>query len=412
MVVELNKHLIIHSKYYKQILSYLKLPNTSSRLVGGCVRDAIIGKPNSDIDIATSLLPEQVMQILSRYEINVVATGLKFGTVTAFLQTEKFEITTLRKDLACDGRHAEVAFTDSFMEDASRRDFTINALSYCPFEEKIYDYFKGIKDLEQKNVVFIGQAMDRIKEDYLRILRFFRFSCHYAKQLNPEGLKACTALKDNLTTLSKERIKAEMDKLLQSDNSPNILHTMFSREILQLLYPIQQLDSNLLKKAINFMNSDLLLLSDATTTLQLSLAGRYAALFNSLSNLKTSALINLKFSKAEAIQIIDIINFISKLAEANKLSLLLKEIWFERNNYLDYLAVAVACKKLKINQAQNFIKQYNNLARPKCPITGHDILKLGISGKNLGLDLTRLKLLWIESNFTLTKNQLLKMLEN
>ncbi|HJD59851.1 MAG TPA: CCA tRNA nucleotidyltransferase, partial [Rickettsia endosymbiont of Omalisus fontisbellaquei] len=170
----IHKTLKIPSKEYKKILSLLN-EKGQARLIGGCVRDALLGKNSYDIDIATDLIPSEVTNILSKATIKVIPTGLKFGTITAILNNEKFEITTLRKDIECNGRHAKVVFTNDFAEDAARRDFTINALSYCPFKNEIYDYFDGFKDLQQEKVVFIGEALDRIKEDYLRILRFFRF---------------------------------------------------------------------------------------------------------------------------------------------------------------------------------------------------------------------------------------------
>ena len=236
----LDQKLSICSRHYKKILKFLRVRGATSRLIGGCVRDAILGKDHYDIDIATTLLPEQVINILQEANIKVVPTGIKFGTVSALFQEEKFEITTLRKDLGSDGRRPQaVFFSESFEEDAARRDFTINALSYCPFEHKIYDYFTGIEDLKNLKVKFIGDPEDRIKEDFLRILRFFRFSCYYAQHLDQRGLEASIKLKDHLKTLSKERIKQEMDKLIASDNSMKILQQMADNGVLQVIFPLE-----------------------------------------------------------------------------------------------------------------------------------------------------------------------------
>ncbi len=146
----------------------------NARLVGGCVRDSVLGRDTTDIDLATDLVPEMVIQALGSAGIKTIPTGIKHGTVTAVVAGIPYEITTLRRDLECDGRHAAVAFTNSWMEDASRRDFTFNAL-YCDKSGKIYDYFSGMQDLENRTVVFIGDAEARINEDFLRILRVFRF---------------------------------------------------------------------------------------------------------------------------------------------------------------------------------------------------------------------------------------------
>lgn len=393
-----TKELSIQSRYYKEsykeILSILKLNGGVARIVGGAVRDVILGVVNYDVDIATNLLPKQVTDILSKANIKVIPTGIKHGTVTALFKNEKLEITTLRKDIKCDGRRAEVIFTDDFMEDAARRDFTINALSYCPFEHKIYDYFGGIDDLRQSKVIFIGQAFERIQEDFLRILRFFRFSCYYAAQLDLDGLNACIKLKENLKLLSKERIKWEMDKLIISDNSPDILQQMFDNGILQIILPVSQFDKRFLSEAINFGS--------------LEPYTRYSLLFYHIKNLSLSDLLNLKFSRQIAVKITTILKVINR--EINEF--VLREIWWKNDDYLQYISVLVSLGKLDRTVAKKFLDRYSSKPRPIFPIKGHDLQKLNIHGKAIGILLDKLEKAWIESDFTLNKNQLLKLLEN
>ncbi|WP_342259709.1 CCA tRNA nucleotidyltransferase [Candidatus Tisiphia endosymbiont of Metellina segmentata] len=386
-----KKELSIQSRYYKEILSIIKLGGGVARIVGGAVRDAILGVVNYDIDIATNLLPEQVTDILSTANINVIPTGIKYGTVTALLNNEKFEITTLRKDIKCDGRHTEVIFTDDFMEDAARRDFTINALSYCPFEHKIYDYFGGIDDLRESKVIFIGQPFERIEEDFLRILRFFRFSCYYARQLDRNGLDACIKLRENLKLLSKERIKWEMDKLIISDNSPNILQQMFDNGILQIILPVSQFDKKPLMGAINFGS--------------LEPYTRYSLLFYHTKNLPLSDLLNLKFSRQIALKIITILRFVNK--EINEFTL--REIWWENDDYLQYISVLVSLGKVDRTVAKKFLNRYQSKSRPIFPINGHDLQKINIHGKAIGTVIDKLKKSWIASDFTLNKHQLLEL---
>ncbi|WP_342272150.1 CCA tRNA nucleotidyltransferase [Candidatus Tisiphia endosymbiont of Parasteatoda lunata] len=390
-----KKELSIQSRYYKEILSIIKLGGGVARIVGGAVRDAILGVVNYDIDIATNLLPEQVTDILSTANINVIPTGIKYGTVTALLNNEKFEITTLRKDIKCDGRHTEVIFTDDFMEDATRRDFTINALSYCPFEHKIYDYFGGIDDLRESKVIFIGQPFERIEEDFLRILRFFRFSCYYARQLDRNGLDACIKLRENLKLLSKERIKWEMDKLIISDNSPNILQQMFDNGILQIILPVSKFDKKSLMEAINFGS--------------LEPYTRYSLLFYHIKNLPLSDLLNLKFSRHIALKIITILRFVNK--EINEFTL--REIWWETANYpddyLQYIITLVSLGKLNRDIANKFLDAYQSKPRPIFPINGHDLQKINIHGKAIGTVIDKLKKSWIASDFTLNKHQLLEL---
>lgn len=392
-----KKELSIQSRYYKEILSIIKLGGGVARIVGGAVRDAILGVVNYDIDIATNLLPEQVTDILSTANIKVIPTGIKYGTVTALLNNEKFEITTLRKDIKCDGRHTEVIFTDDFMEDATRRDFTINALSYCPFEHRIYDYFGGIDDLRESKVIFIGQPFKRIEEDFLRILRFFRFSCYYARQLDRNGLDACIKLQENLKLLSKERVKWEMDKLIISDNSPNILQQMFDNGILQIILPVSKFDKKPLMEAINFGS--------------LEPYTRYSLLFYHIKNLPLSDLLNLKFSRQIALKIITILRFVNK--EINEFTL--REIWWETadypDDYLQYIITLVSLGKLNRDIANKFLDAYQPKPRPIFPIKGHDLQKLNIHGKAIGTVIGKLKKSWIASDFTLNKNQLLKLLE-
>ncbi|BFD46040.1 MAG: CCA tRNA nucleotidyltransferase [Rickettsia endosymbiont of Sergentomyia squamirostris] len=393
----ITRELSIPSNYYKEILSIIKLGGGVARIVGGAVRDAILGVVNYDIDIATNLLPEQVTDILSTANINVIPTGIKYGTVTALLNNEKFEITTLRKDIKCDGRHTEVIFTDDFMEDAARRDFTINALSYCPFDHKIYDYFGGIDDLRESKVIFIGQPFERIEEDFLRILRFFRFSCYYARQLDRNGLDACIKLRENLKLLSKERIKWEMDKLIISDNSPDILQQMFDNGILQIILPVSQFDKKYLSEAINFGS--------------LESYTRYSLLFYHIKNLPLSDLLNLKFSRQIALKIITILRFVNK--EINEFTL--REIWWETadypDDYLQYIITLVSLGKLNRDIANKFLDRYQSKPRPIFPIKGHDLQKLNIHGKAIGTVIGKLKKSWIASDFTLNKHQLLELLE-
>ncbi|CAK6581331.1 MAG: Poly A polymerase head domain protein [Rickettsia helvetica] len=353
----IHKTLKIPSKGYRKILSLLN-EKGQARLIGGCVRDVLLEKDSYDIDIATTLVPSEVTNILSRAKIKTIPTGLKFGTITAILNNEKFEITTLRKDIECNGRHAKVVFTNDFAEDAARRDFTINALSYCPFKNEIYDYFEGFKDLQQEKVVFIGEALDRIKEDYLRILRFFRFSSYYANQLDDGGFKACKALKDGLKTLSRERIKSEMDKIIVSKRVAQILEAMFEIGILELIFSIQNYEIKFFEQAK-----------------ELELATNYALLLYNLKNINSKLFLDWKFSKHEAVQILSITNFLNE-AKFN-----IKKIWFEKKNYKEYLLAASIIGKLNHSQAKEFILKYDALLRPKFQVNGNDLLNMNIEKK-------------------------------
>ena len=191
------------------------------RYVGGCVRKILKNEKVNDIDLATNLNPDQIMQVCKKKNIKFYETGLEHGTITAIINDYKFEITSLRKDLKTDGRHADVIFTNDWKEDASRRDFSINSI-YSDLEGNIFDPFNGKKDLEDGKISFIGEAEKRIKEDYLRILRYIRFFLNYSKH---EHNKYVTRIiKKNLEGISKissERLLGEFKKLFNSDGFLN-----------------------------------------------------------------------------------------------------------------------------------------------------------------------------------------------
>lgn len=206
----------------------------AAMFVGGCVRNSLLGKGVDDIDIATIFPPEKTIEILQAHDIKVIPTGLKHGTVTALIDGISFEITTLRLDVETDGRHAQVEFTDDWQKDASRRDFTMNALYLSADGVHIFDFFDGLKDLSNQHVRFIGNPHQRIEEDYLRILRFFRFTSYYGDgNFDEDGLKACEKLRLGIESLSKERIQVEFFKILKAPQAFETLKIMQDHEILE-----------------------------------------------------------------------------------------------------------------------------------------------------------------------------------
>lgn len=205
----------------------------SARLVGGIVRDQLLGKESSDIDLATALLPAEIVNIAKKYNLISIPTGIEHGTVTILNGIQHIEITTLRIDAKTDGRHAQVQFTNSWYLDASRRDLTFNAM-YLDANGKLYDYFNGKDDLAKGIVRFIGHSEKRIKEDALRILRFFRFYVYYGKVMDNAGLKACHKYKYLLFNLSKERITQEILKIIQGDNI-NKIKEILSNDVIKTL---------------------------------------------------------------------------------------------------------------------------------------------------------------------------------
>ncbi|HFD16284.1 MAG TPA: CCA tRNA nucleotidyltransferase, partial [Rhodospirillales bacterium] len=224
----------------RRVLAALAATGKESRFVGGCVRDTLRDpeRDTDDLDIATAARPEEVMASLRDAGIKVVPTGLRHGTVTAIPGDRHYEITTLRRDVECFGRHAAVEFTEDFEADAARRDFTINAMS-CDAEGRLYDYFGGREDLAAGRVRFVGDPRGRIREDYLRILRFFRFFARFGRPpADGAALEACAAEAAGLDRLSGERIREELLRLLAAPGVLAALDLMAETGVLARILPV------------------------------------------------------------------------------------------------------------------------------------------------------------------------------
>lgn len=221
-----------------KLLTALDAKGGATRYVGGCVRDALLGLEQSDVDLATRFTPDEVVTRLEAARIKAVPTGIAHGTITAVSAGTPVEVTTLRRDVSTDGRRATVTFTDDWTEDAARRDFTINALSADPLTGEVFDYFSGLDDLAARRVRFIGDARQRIAEDHLRILRFFRFHARFGTGApEADGLEACAARANDLMALSRERIADELLKLLALADPVATARLMIERGIFRPVLP-------------------------------------------------------------------------------------------------------------------------------------------------------------------------------
>lgn len=363
------------------------------RFVGGAVRDSLLGIAVSDVDLATTLTPQAVLELLQKANIRAIPTGIKHGTVTAAIDGKHFEITTLRRDVSCDGRHAEVEFTNNWQEDASRRDFTMNAL-YLSIDGELFDYFTGVDDVRAGRICFIGDARARITEDYLRILRFFRFYAYYGKVAPDKiALAACTQFALEIKSLSGERIQHEMLKLLAAPAPFVALELMQNTGVLEQvcgfkIYVDKSIDSlknSELRLALLFLYTEI----KPVDALKL-LASRWQ-----LSNdLKNSLLLFVT-------RVSDILPNIS-IAQQKHLIRTLGAGTF--SSLVELKAV--------LKPAENYIYMLDlakNWQPPVVPINGNDLIDVGISeGKKLGEQLQRLEKLWEESDYKLTKEELLK----
>ncbi len=408
--------------------TFAKNPD-SIRLVGGCVRDLILAKPVNDFDFATKLLPSEIIEILEIHQIKAIPTGINYGTITAVINHKNFEITTLRKDNDPDGRHLKAEFINDYYLDAARRDFTINAL-YLDDQGQIYDYFNGLKDLENKKVKFIGNAEERITEDYLRILRFFRFSCFYSSDFDQEGLNACVTLKSNLQKLSAERVRIEILKIFSCQKKENLIKTLntlndakISEEILgnQHQFDYQKLKNLfLLEDKIKPQKLYYQIRSHNSKTFKNNyLLPFFTAIFNNdrkfEENLKLiTTKLNLTNKEKNYCQFLSqtILKY-SKLPNQEQLKRLLIE--FDQGLVIDFYFFNLAqnfCDKTleTINQIKQNSDLITNFIKPNFPINGNCLTKLGYKGKKIGQMLEIAKEFWIKSDFKANKERLIKFL--
>ncbi|HZH52929.1 MAG TPA: CCA tRNA nucleotidyltransferase [Microvirga sp.] len=210
----------------RRLLEAFNDRGAETRIVGGAIRNALLGRPVTEVDCATTARPDDILRMAAEAGFKAVPTGIEHGTITVIVSGEPFEVTTLREDVETDGRHAVVRFGHDFETDARRRDFTINALS-LGLDGRLYDYTGGIADLAARRVRFIGDAHKRIREDYLRILRFFRFHAEYAQgNPDPEGLAAAGAERQGLAILSRERIRHELMRLLVAQRAEDTVRVL------------------------------------------------------------------------------------------------------------------------------------------------------------------------------------------
>ena len=363
-----------------------------TRVAGGAVRNALLGLPIADVDLATTLEPRDVMQLAKGAGFGVHPTGIEHGTVTVVNRAAAFEVTTLRRDVETDGRHAKVTFTKNFAEDSSRRDFTINAM-YCSRKGEITDYTNGYTDILKNRVKFVGKASARISEDFLRILRFFRFHAAYGKGApDRDGLAACKRLRKGLQDISAERIKQELLKLLAAPLAIETLQVMAKAGILKLILPYAE-EWRVLKRL------------PPDPVLRLCVLAREP---NSLKD-------PLRLSNEEAARV-------ASAASSPTLGLALREkerralayalgpdLWRDAA----HLSWARSRAKLEDRAWAKLLRFADHWTAPTFPMSGGDLLLQGYAaGPQIGEMLQRAEDYWIASDFTANKKDLLTYLES
>jgi poly(A) polymerase len=362
-----------------------------ARFVGGAVRNALLGASVSDIDIAVPMPPSEVVLRLVANDIKVVETGMDHGTVTAIVGRHAFEITSLRRDVETDGRRARVVFTDDWAEDASRRDFTINAM-YASTDGEIFDYATGVEDLIAGRVRFVGDAHTRIMEDYLRVLRLFRFHAWYGKgDIDPEGLRAAAEARAMLKTLSAERVAKELLRLLEAVNPAPVLRMMAATGIL----------SELLPGALQLSRLERLVEIDADEMSPRDGVRRLAALLPDAATARAAAAA-LKLSNADRARLEQALDGepIAAPLAARSARILLYRLGPARFRDKLWLAWADAPRRGNAIQWRMLLDMANNYQRPRFPLTGLDVMQAGVpEGPDVGRVLAKLEDWWVDGDF-------------
>jgi len=372
----------------------------SARFVGGCVRNALLGQPVADIDIATSLTPDRVEKAMRAAGIAVHATGIEHGTLTVVADHQPFEVTTLRRDVETDGRRATVAFTEDWAEDAERRDFRMNAL-YTALDGELFDPTGGgLDDIAQRRIVFVGDAETRIREDYLRILRFFRFFAWYGHgQPDAAGLAACRKLKEGLAGISAERIWMETKKLVAAPDPIPAMAAMEESGVLSQLFPQA--------KGLDLLRQLVALERDANLAPEPMV--RFLSLFWKDAKAVVSITGDLKMSNDESHRL--------RWTAQNDAPIRAGMTPAAMRGALYKSGIGVFRDRVLLQWAQDLASSaswrqlYDDATgwqRPVLPVSGEDLLERGIpEGPSVGAGLRKLETEWIDSDFTLTRDDLL-----
>ena len=383
-----------------RVFAALAASGVETRAVGGAVRNTLLGLPVTEIDLATTALPDRAMTLARKAGLKAVPTGIEHGTVTVVADGVAFEVTTLRRDVETFGRHATVAFTENWTEDARRRDFTINAL-YAGSDGTVFDPLDGYADLVAGRVRFIGDAEARIKEDYLRILRFFRFNAYYGKgPLDPEELAACVRLRDGLDQLSAERVAGELRKLLVAPQAVDAVEALFDYGLLtQLLGGVPRL-----------MRFERLVAAEQALGLASDAALRLAALavFVREDAERLAARLRLSNNELAVLALGAEDHAIAELpdeAAAKRALYRLGPCSFEAHVLLAAADAGIPPGDRNWREALRLADRWQ---APEFPVRGTDIMALGaVKGPAVGEILRTLEAEWIASGFAMSREALL-----
>jgi len=386
------------------VFAALNRDGHEARVVGGAVRNTLMGLPVGDIDLATTATPDEVIRFVKAAGLKAVPTGIEHGTITVIVDHLPFEVTTLRQDVETHGRHATVAYTRDWAEDAARRDFTINAL-YAPADGRVADPLGGLPDLVARRVRFIGSARERIREDYLRILRFFRFTADYsAEPPDPDGLLACIRERAGLATLSAERIRVELLRILVTRTPHLALQPMTDTGPIILL----------LGGVVRLAHFERLAAIERQLDAEPSAMRRLAALAVMVEEDASRLSARLKLSNAEAARLKAMARLKPSVEadltenDAHALLYRLGDQAFRDRVMLSWARQAAAGETGSGESWQALYTLPERWKPPEFPVSGQDLIAHGVRpGPDMGRTLRRLEVRWIASGFALSREALL-----
>lgn len=376
-----------HGPAAAKVLDALIQAGGEGRFVGGCVRDALLGREIRDIDIATNLAPERVIAALAAARLKSVPTGIKHGTVTAIADHIGFEVTTLRHDVETDGRHATVAFTDDWQQDAARRDLTMNAL-FCDAAGNIHDYFGGVADLKAGHVRFVGDPAQRMDEDYLRILRFFRFHADYAAgEFDAAAITAATERRNELRRLSGERLRQETLKLLVARHGVKVWGDMLARGFVDAY----------LTRATNQERLTKVAALEARLNLAPAATRRLAALASAGSGSDIAETLKLSNADRDRLLSASDVRPVFDVADDAAIRRQIHALGNDRARDRILLDWEPGPREGHWQRAFDLVQSWQ---RPNFPLAGRDLLKLGVvAGPELGAKLAEIEQWWIAGDF-------------
>lgn len=398
----LDMRKIVRSPHIVKLFEAVEEHGGTLRFVGGAVRDTLAGLSGFDLDLATDLSPDELVEACMDFRLKTMPIGLKSDTTGVVIDNQILEVASLKRHVLLDSGRTEEVFTDDWSADAAERDLTINAV-YADLRGNVFDYYNGIDDLEHGIVRFIGSAESQIKKDYLRIMRFFRFYSKFAKTpMDKEALEACIKLKDGLRSVAIERVRDELFKLLVTPNVTETLRIIFDNDILgYFLPPSQHLDA--LWRLTKIV---------ADAQYQGNFLRRLFVLYQPNASEAENIAGVLRFTKKQKETFVKWAKINLDAERMISPQERLKYVYrYGKQWLIDKILLEIAIRNLHINRLGEVLREIENAVVPIFPLRGRDVAAKIKDGAQIGRALAKLEQRWIDSDFTLTRDELLQTLD-